>query len=268
MSKKYSLFLLVLLSFIFSNCSNFQKVQKSTEWEVKYNAALKYYERKDYYRAGMLFEELVPIMRGKKEAELIEFYLAYCNYHQSNLVLSAENFKSFFETYARSQFAEEAMYMYAFSLYEDSPNYNLDQTNTIDAIDAMQNFINHYPESKFVDKSNTILLELRHKLEKKDYESAKMYHKIQNYKSAVIAFDNFQKNFPDSPYNEEVAFLKIESSYTYARLSVESKKEERFKSVIDYYEKFIDKFPDSRYLRQAENYYKNSLEEVSQLAKK
>jgi outer membrane protein assembly factor BamD len=261
------LFLIVLLSLTIFNCSNFQKVQKSNDPQLKYNAALKYYEKKDYYRAGLLFEELVPIMRGKKESEIVELNLAYCNYHQGNLVLSAENFKNFYETYGRSAHVEEALYMYALSLYEDSPHYNLDQSNTVEAINVAQSFINRYPDSQYADKANTILIELRHKLEKKDYENAKMYHKVQNWKSAIIAFDNFQRNFPDSPYNEEVAFLKIEASYIYAKNSIESKQAERYKEVVDFYERFIDKYPDSEYLKQAEDYYKNSLDEVVKLAK-
>jgi outer membrane protein assembly factor BamD len=263
---RYSL--LILISLLIFNCSKFQKIQKSSDPQLKYDAALKYYQKKDYYRAGLLFEELVPIMRGKKESEIVELDLAYCNYYQKNLVLSAENFKNFYETYGRSQHVEEALYMYALSLYEDSPHYNLDQANTVEAINVAQSFINRYPESKYADKANTILIELRHKLEKKDYENAKMYHKVQNWKSAIIAFDNFQKNFPDSPYNEEVAFLKIESAYIYAKNSVQSKQEERYKVVVESYERFLDRYPDSKYLRLAEDYYKNSLDEVVKLAKK
>src|SRR6188768_1065598 len=117
--------LLVLISLLIFNCSKFQKIQKSTDPQLKYDAAMKYFGKKDYYHAGLLFEELVPIMRGKKEAELVELNLAYCNYYQKNLVLSAENFKNFYETYGRSPHVEESLYMYALSLYEDSPHYNL-----------------------------------------------------------------------------------------------------------------------------------------------
>lgn len=268
MLKKYfNGFLLVFFSLLIVNCSKFQKIQKSTDTQAKYEAALKYYENKDYYRAGLLFEELLPIMRGKRESEFIQFYLAYSNYYQGNLILSAENFKNFYETYGRSEFVEEAMFMYALSLYEDSPHYNLDQSNSLETISVAQGFINRYPDSKFYDKANSILIDLRHKLEKKDYENAKMYHKVQQYSSAVVAFDNFERSFPDSPYNEEVNFLEIEASYLYAKNSIETKQEERYKKVIELYEKFVDKYPESEYLKQAENYYENSMDEVVQLAK-
>lgn len=268
MFKRYfSCFLLVLFSLLLFNCSKFQRIQKSTDPQAKYDAAMKYYEKKDYYRASVLFEDLLPIMRGKKEAEQISFYLAYSNYHQGNLILSAEYFKTFYETFGRSPLVEEAMFMYALSLYEDSPHYNLDQSNSIETISIAQSFINRYPDSKFYEKANAILVDLRHKLERKDYESAKMYHKVRQYSSAIVAFDNFERSFPDSPFNEEINFLEIEAAYLYAKNSIETKQEERYKKVIGYYEDFIDKYPDSKYLKQAEDYYKNSLDEVVQLAK-
>jgi len=142
-------FLCVLILVFLDSCSKFRKIQKSEDWKVKYNAALEYYEDEDYFRASALFEEIMPLVRGQQEGELAQFYYAYCNYYQKQYQLASYYFKSFYETYSRSEFAEEAEFMNAYSLYLDSPIYNLDQTSTIEAIQAMQVFINKNYTGKY-----------------------------------------------------------------------------------------------------------------------
>jgi outer membrane protein assembly factor BamD len=263
-------FFLLLLTFFIASCSGFQRLQKKGTYEEKYQAAIKYYEKKDYYKAGILFEELIPLLKGSKEAELAQFYFAYCQYHQGQYTLASFYFKKFYEVFGRSEFAEEAQFMYAYSLYRDSPNYNLDQTNTFTALEALQTFVNTYPKSKYREQSQQIINDLRIKLETKAYEIAKLYYKIGNsdviyYKSAVILCDNFQRNFPDSDYNEELAYLKIVAEYELAKTSIESKKKERFAEAVKFYEAFIDRYPTSRYLKDAEKVYDNCVSEIGQL---
>jgi outer membrane protein assembly factor BamD len=52
--------------------------------QEKYAGAVNYYKKKDYYRAGILFEELIPLMRGQAESELTQFYYAYCQFYQGH----------------------------------------------------------------------------------------------------------------------------------------------------------------------------------------
>lgn len=263
-------FFLILFVVLISSCSKFSRLQKKGTHDEKYQAALKYYEKKDYYKAGLLFEELIPFLKGNKESEIAQFYLAYCQYYQQDYVLAQHHFKQFYETYGRSEFAEEAQYMFAYSLYRDSPNYNLDQSNTYTALEALQSFINTHPKSKYREQGSEIIGELRRKLETKAYEIAKLYYKIgssdiTNYKAAVIAFENFQKNFPDSDYNEELAYLKIVAEYELAKNSTEAKRKERYSEAVKYYEAFIDKYPSSKYLKDAERAYDNCVAEIGQL---
>jgi outer membrane protein assembly factor BamD len=256
----------LLLSLFFFSCSKFQKLQKRGSVDEKYQAAIKYYEKKDYDKASLLLEETIPLIKGTKEAELAQFYIAYCHYYQGDYILSSHYFKKFYETFSRSENAEESMYMYAYSLYEDSPAYNLDQTNTLTAIESMQNFINTYPESKFKDKCNEIIGQLRAKLERKAYENAELYSKTEHYKAAVIAFNNFQRNYPDSDYNEKAAYLKLVNAYNLAKSSTEDKKKQRYQDAVEYYENFIDRYSKSRYIRQAENIYDSCVEVIGDAA--
>ena len=124
---------IVLLVLITVSCGKFRKIEKSQDWRVKYEAGLNYYDKEDYYKASVLFEQILPIVRGLPEGEKVQFYLAYCQFYDKLYLLSSEQFKTFYETYGRSTLAEEARYMYAYSLYSSSPHTNLDQTSSVDA---------------------------------------------------------------------------------------------------------------------------------------
>ncbi len=147
----FSYFLVILL--VAAGCSRFRKIEKSQDWRVKYEAAQNYYSKKEYYKASVLFEQILPIVRGLPEGEKVQFFLAYCQFYDKLYLLASEQFKTFYETYGRSTMAEEARYMYAYSLYQSSPNSELDQTSSINAMAAMQEFLNRYPQQQ-VPESN------------------------------------------------------------------------------------------------------------------
>lgn len=248
-------FMAVLL---LGSCSDFRKLQKSTDWREKYTAAVRYYERGDkgdYIKASTLFEEILPIIRGTEEAEKANFYYAYCHFHQNLFVESAFYFKTFYETYSRSEFAREAIYMHAHSLFLDSPVEELDQTSSEEAIVAMQQFLNLFPNSEYTAQANATINELQRKLEKKAYSNAVLYKKLSQHNSAVIAFENFNKDFPDSQLNEEINFLKLESQFLYAKRSITSKQLERYQQAIDYYNYFIENYASSKFVKDAEDIY-------------
>ena len=255
----------VLLLLVGFSCGKFRKIEKSQDWRVKYEAGLNYYAKKDYYRASVLFEQILPIVRGLPEGEKVQFNLAYCQYYDKLYLLASEQFKTFYETYGRSQVAEEARFMYAFSLFEASPNPNLDQTSSIDAMAAMQEFLNRYPNSKFRDKAVDVIFSTQTKLERKGFENSRQYYKMRQYKAAIVALNNFKNNFPDSKFLAEAYYLVVDSEYKLAQQSILSKQMERYKAVVEHYKEFLDKFPDSRFLRDAEKLYSESLDKINSL---
>jgi outer membrane protein assembly factor BamD len=260
---------IILAAFTFalslSACSDYNKILKSDSVDKKLEAAYKYYDNKDYYRAGALFEQVIPLIRGREEAERVQFLYANTQYFERSYSLSAFEFKNFYETYGRSPYAEEALFLHAKSLYYDSPEFNLDQTNTETSIAAIQDFLNRYPESKFAEEANKMYQELASKLERKAFESAKLYHQMRYYQAAVTAFNSFEKSYPSSAYNEEAAYYKIVSQFNLADQSVPEKQRERFFDTVGFYQAFIDKYPNSRLLRSAENYYDRSTRALERL---
>jgi outer membrane protein assembly factor BamD len=256
---------IILILLIGTSCSKFRRVEKSSDWRVKYEAGLNYYSKKSYYKASVLFEQILPIVRGLPEGEKVQFYSAYCQYYEKLYLLSGEQFRTFYETYGRSTLAEEARFMYAFSLYQSSPNSYLDQTSSVDAMAFMQEFLNRYPNSKFKDKAIETIFIIQGKLEIKGFENANQYYRMRQYKGAIVALTNFINNFPDSKYVEQASYLIIVSNYKLAGQSIRSKQEERYRNAVENYKAFIDKYPQSGYIRDAEKLYSDSLIKLNKL---
>ena len=256
--------------FIFSSCSKFAKLQKSGDLVAKLNGAIEYYDNKDYYKAGTLLEEILPLVRGRAEAEKATFYLAYTHYRQREYVMSAYYFKEFYLTYARSEYTEESVFMHGKSLYNDSPQYNLDQTNTEGAVKYLQEYANKYPTGKYLEEATKLLDELSAKMKLKNYENSKLYAKTHNYKSAVVSLKSFIDAYPDSEFSEEMHFLRFDSQYHLAKNSVENKQLDRYYEAIEFYHNFVDKYPNSKYLKEAEIQYEScrlKIKELTELPK-
>jgi outer membrane protein assembly factor BamD len=258
---------IVILSLLvlYAGCTEFKRIQKSDDWKLKYDAALEYYEKKDYYRAIILFDQINPYIRGSAEAELVQFYYAYAHYYQKQYLLASHYFKNFHDTYNRSEYAEESYYMYGYSLYKQSPAYNLEQSSTVEAITAIQTFLNRYPGSEYRAEAIEIQAELRSKLEKKAYENAKLYATLGRLESALIALDNFTKDYPDSKLSEDASFLLVETSFKYAKQSILSKQKERYYDCIEHYEEFVDNYPESKYLKSLQDFYSSSINQLDKL---
>jgi outer membrane protein assembly factor BamD len=249
----------VMLSVV--GCSEYQKVLKSNDVEYKYTKAIEYYEKDDYLRAYPIFEEIIPLLRGTDKAEVATYYYCYSNYYLSDYYLAGYHFKKFHKTYPNSKHAEEALFMTAYCSYINSPIYKLDQTNTKNAINEMQEFVNTYPSSNLVDSCNKLIDELRAKLELKSFHNARLYFKTEYYKSAIIALNNTLKDFPNTSRVEEINYLILKSKYLLAINSVPTKKAERLEDVIETYYTFVDQFAASKYIKECESMYNKAVEE-------
>ena len=244
--------LLVALILLVGGCkSKFEKLKASNDNKKKYDAAIAYYNKKDYSHALELFETLVQRYRGQDGAQDLYYYYAYTNYRLRDYTSASYHFKQFADTYPQSQRAEECSFMSAYCYYLDSPIYSLDQENTTKAIDKLQLFINLYPKSDRVAEVSKLIQNLRDKLERKAFENAKLYLTIGDYQSAVIDFGNVLRDYPDTKYAEEMEYLTIKAQYEYADHSNMFKQEDRFGQVVSFEQQFAEKYPNSKFLPDA-----------------
>ncbi len=260
-----ALFIFTLV-FVISSCSDYNKVLKSNDIDYKYNRAVEYYEKGEYAKALSLFDELGTLLRGTSRSEAVHGYIAECHFNLKDNYFAAYYYKNNAKSYPNSPKAEEALFKSAYCSYLNSPNYSLDQRETEQAIEEFQLFLNRYPKSTLKDSTNTMIAELRSKLESKAFENARLYYQTENYKSATVALNTMLREFPESPHREEIEFLIVKSNYLLAINSVDAKKEERFNATIEAYHKFVDDYGStSKLVKEAEVYYANSVRELDKI---
>ena len=223
--KKFLIIALIVVGF--SSCSEYQKALKTEDVAVKFEEATKQYESGKYSKAIRLFEQIAPSYRGKPQAEKMFYMFSQSYYKTKQYYLSGYQFESFAAGYPKSDKIEEASYLGAKSYSMLSPVYSLDQTDTDKAIEKLQNFIDAYPNSSFLAEANVVVKELREKLEKKAYLNAYGYYKISDFKSAMVALDNFIIDYPGTPFKEKALFYKFDSAYQLATNSIASKMQDR-----------------------------------------
>lgn len=251
--------ILVIVLIVFSACSGYNKLLKSKDYSLKYAKALEYYEKKDHYRYTTLFEQLVPIYKGTKQADTVEFYLANGYYHQGDFLLAGYYYDRYRKNYPRSVFTEEAEYMYAYCFYKSSPRPLLDQETSYSAIAAFNEFIVKYPRSPRKAEVNAILVELKDKLVEKSFLSAKLYFDMKQYKAAITALKNSLNTFPDTKYREDHLFMILQASFQFADNSIPRLRRERFQNTLDEYYNLLGEFPKTKYLKEAERIYAYSI---------
>jgi len=247
--------LALILLLMFSSCSDYTKIVKSTDYEFKYKKAIEYYEGGEYVRSATLLKDLINIVRGTSRADKVYYYYAKSEFGIKDNMMAGHYFKSLIKEFPRSEFAEESQFMVGYCFYLDSPNPRLDQEVTHNAIDAFQLFINMYPKSTRIDEANRLIIELRDKLVYKSYLSGKLYFDMSIYKAAVVALTTSLKEYPDTKYREDLMYMLLKSKYLLAIKSVEEKKRERLSSTLDEYFTFVDEFPESKHRKEAEKYY-------------
>jgi outer membrane protein assembly factor BamD len=258
--KKISYIFLVLI--LLTSCSEYEKILKSTDVDLKYKKALSYYQKDDFGRAMTIFEQISLVTRGTGKNDTVMFYLANCYYKQNDYIMAGNQYKNFTRIYANSPFAEEAEFMVGYCHYMMSPRPSLDQNETVLAIEAFRLFISKFPNSPKTDESQALIKDLNEKLVEKSYLSAKLYFELEDYKASIIALNNSLGQYPDTKFREEMMFLVLKSNYLLAYNSVPGKKRERYQSALDEYYSFISEFPESEFKKEVERMYKNSQKEL------
>ena len=246
--KVFRVTFILILGLTSISCSDYQKLLNSDDTPTKYKEAEVYYNNGEYRKANRLLEQILPKYRGKPQAQRVIFFFADSYFQTKSYYLAAYQYENFVKTFPKSDRVQEATFKAAKSYYYQSPRFSLDQEDTYTAIEKLQVFLNLYPDSEFAEEANQMIGELQEKLEKKDFEIAKQYYTIRDYKAAIKANENFISTYPGTKFREEALYTKFISSYEIAVNSISNKKQERFKELVQQYNTIIRYYPESLFL--------------------
>ena len=244
---------LVAVVITVSSCDVVTKTLKTNDPDYVYDQALVMYGQEKWKSASDLFSACRHIYLGSPREDSLTFYNAHCQFKERNYDEAATMLDNFRKKFGRSPFIEDAEGMYALCFYHLSPEPQRDQSVTTQAIIAITEFMSRYPESDKMPEFEEMLTTLSHRLMEKSYLNAYTYFKIGKYKSAIVAFKNSLKQYPESPRKEEIMYYTTVAAYRLAANSVEAKQMDRYLATLDYYYSFVAEYPESKYMRELNN---------------
>ena len=257
--KLRNLFVVLGAIIAMSSCkSQYELLLNSNDADAKYEAAFEYYNLNKFSKAASLFESLAVLTDGTERDDTVRYYWGLSNYKFKDYYTAETNFDQFIQSYPRSPFTSEARYLRLDCLYRQTLRYELDQTPTYKAINEISAYILEYPSNVHMQECRDMLLELNERLDKKAYESAKLYYKMEDYLASRVAFKNVLKDDAENMYREDILYYIAMSSYKYAHQSVPEKQKERYLAFVDDYLNFIGEIPESQYRKELDSVYQRA----------
>ncbi|MBR7030639.1 MAG: outer membrane protein assembly factor BamD [Prevotella sp.] len=264
---KKSLIIGTCMTLLLCSCAGeFNKVYKSTDNEYRYEYAKEAFAMGKFQQAATLLEEIITLKKGSEEEQESLYMLAMAQYCNRDYEAASATFNKYISRYPRGIYAESAAFYVGQTLYEESPEPRLDQSPTIGAMNAYQQFLDLYPDSKLREAAQNRLYELQDKLVQKELLSAELYYNLggyfgninkndeSNYTSCIITAQNALKQYPYSKWREDFAVLIMKSKFQLAENSTMEKRLERYRDAEDECYGFLNEYPDSKNISLAEKY--------------
>lgn len=243
---------------LFSCKTAYELLLEGNDVDAKYEAAFDYFNQGKYAKAAQLFESLSIVTNGTERDDTVQYYWGLSNYRARDFYTAETNFTNFATSFPASPFVEDARFLRLDCLYRQTYRYELDQMPTNAAISAINEYLVDYPETANRPILDNALADLEERLDRKAYENAKLYYKMEDYKASRVAFRNILKDDADNLYREDILYYTALSSYKYAEMSIASKKKERYLIFIDDYLNYIGEYPDSGHKRELASMYRKA----------
>ena len=235
--KKYIILYCVIFCLICSCSVQGQKIKKS---DVYFAKALEHFEDKKYSKAKDYFDNIIDEYAGTEMAIDALYYLAFCEYELQDFTNAKQSF-NVYKRYSKDMLKiKSARFMMCLCMFELTLDYSKDQTDTYNALEEFQLFIEDYPDSKYEAEVLEKIGLLRNKLALKKYDIAKLYIKSEKFDSARMYIDELLSQYYDTSYAddariENVIILLMQNEKEQAQVYLDKNKD-RFKSEQKYFE--------------------------------
>ena len=258
--KPKTIFLTLAVLAAFAACkSQFEVLLSSNDVDAKYKAAMDLFNNGKYLKAGQLFESMAILTDGTERDDTVRYYWALSNYRYKDYYTAESNFAKFIEKYPQSPFSSDARFLRIDCLYRATYRWELDQTPTRSCLATIIQYELEYPEAKdHLEACAAMKKDLYDRLDRKEFENARLYYKMEDYLAARVALRNVLKDNADNAYREDILYYTAMASYHYARMSVQAKQKERYLVFVDDYLNFVGEYPESKYRRELDAMYRRS----------
>ncbi|RPI01463.1 MAG: outer membrane protein assembly factor BamD [Calditrichaeota bacterium] len=246
-NKMFVVTLLLMNVLWFLACSQ-HKISATATEEERMNAALKLFEKGDYFEAKTQFRILTLSNSGSIIADKAQFYLADCHFNMKEYILSASEYERLLKVYPSSEYTDDAKFKIGLSYFKLSPKSGLDQDYTDQAITHFQEFLEDYHSSNLAPEVDKYLQQARNKLAEKIYLSADLYRKMSYYQAANIYFNKVIEEYYDTDFAALALYWIADNNRAM----------HQYTQAFEIFDEFLLKYPDHDWVNRAQNKIKQT----------
>ncbi len=194
-------------------------------------------------KAASSFEKVElehPYSKWATKAKLMSAYAYYKNEKYDDAILSLDRFIRY---HPGNKDVAYAYYMKGLCYYDQIVGSEKDQDNTAKALDAFNQVIVRFPESKYAKDAQGKLALIKDHLAGQEMEIGRYYLNQKNYLSALNRFAVVTKDYQTTPQIEEALYRHIEI-YTILGLHQEAS---RVSKILEH------NYPKSEWYQKAVN---------------
>ena len=244
-----------VLTALVSCKSEYETLLSSNDVDAKYKAAMEYFNNKKYQKAAQLFESMAILTSNTEKDDTVQYYWGLSNYRYKDYYTAESNFAKFITNYPRSPFTGEARFLRLDCLYRATYRWELDQIPTRTCLASIAEYEREYP-GDHADAIAYMKDDLNDRLDRKAFENARLYYKMEDYPAARVALRNVLKDNSENRYREDILYYTAMASYHYARLSAPARQKDRYLTFVDDYLNFAGEYSDSKYRRELDAMYR------------
>ena len=200
---------LILLLLLFTSCGTYKVSSESSSNKIDYVKNL--IEDEKYSRA---IDELNYIMFNDPLSEysaLAQFYIGECYFYLNDFSQSIIEYNKYLtRNDSIEELVKKSQFMLCKCYFNISLEYNKDQSDTYIAIEKLQYFIEKETMRDYIEDIEIMILDLRTKLAKKDFYTAKLYIKLEELDAAIIYYKNIVNDYYDTEFvNSALANISL-----------------------------------------------------------
>lgn len=192
--------------------------------EKLYNHALDLLvQKREYAKSAKAFDEIdryYPYSRWALRAQIMEAFAYYVrrDYDESLIVLDR-----FLQLYPGNSFAPYAYYLKALCYYAQLSDTERDQKMTQNALDALTEVVNRFPDSPYAADAERKIVLTRDYLAAKKVNVGRFYLKHNEHIAAMNRFTDVVRNHQTTPHVQE-ALYRLTETYLILGLDGEAQK--------------------------------------------
>ena len=178
------------------------KVQRN----FRFDKAQELYKKEKYSRAIEKLEDILSTCAGTGYMEQAQFLMAESFFNTEDWIEARGEYGSFILNFPGSPFIETAEFRKAISSFNMEFRVSRDEANTTVAMKDFERYLSNYPSSPLRDSVNYYYNLLIERRAEKEYQTARLYLRMDKYQAAVIYFKEFLETYPKSKRRTEALF--------------------------------------------------------------